>query len=108
MPPLAEPRPIHYHSRRRLCNAPSVILSASTSLSTGFGAEYPLCHPERRRGAPKSKDEEEHDKKARARGCSSAGRAPALQAGGQGFEPPHLQKLREALQHTAFPCFTGP
>ena len=24
------------------------------------------------------------------RGCSSAGRAPALQAGGQGFEPPHL------------------
>jgi hypothetical protein len=26
------------------------------------------------------------------RGCSSAGRAPALQAGGQGFEPPHLQK----------------
>ena len=23
-------------------------------------------------------------------GCSSAGRAPALQAGGLGFEPPHL------------------
>ena len=23
-------------------------------------------------------------------GCSSAGRAPALQAGGQGFEPLHL------------------
>ena len=24
-------------------------------------------------------------------GCSSVGRAPALQAGGQGFESPHLQ-----------------
>ena len=24
------------------------------------------------------------------RGCSSAGRAPALQAGGQEFDPPHL------------------
>ena len=28
---------------------------------------------------------------SRTWGCSSAGRAPALQAGGQGFEPPHLQ-----------------
>ena len=26
-------------------------------------------------------------------GCSSAGRAPPLQGGGQGFEPPHLHKL---------------
>ena len=26
------------------------------------------------------------------RGCSSAGRAPALQAGGQGFESPHLHQ----------------
>ena len=26
----------------------------------------------------------------RKRGCSSAGRAPALQAGGQGFDSPHL------------------
>ena len=25
--------------------------------------------------------------------CSSAGRAPALQAGGQGFEPPHVHQL---------------
>ena len=25
-------------------------------------------------------------------GCSSAGRAPALQAGGQEFEPPHLHQ----------------
>ena len=25
-------------------------------------------------------------------GCSSAGRAPALQAGGQGFESPHLHQ----------------
>ena len=24
------------------------------------------------------------------RGCSSSGRAPALQAGGKGFDPPHL------------------
>jgi hypothetical protein len=28
------------------------------------------------------------------RGCSSTGRAPALQAGGYGFEPRHLQMLR--------------
>lgn len=27
---------------------------------------------------------------ATTRGCSSAGRAPALQAGGQEFDPPHL------------------
>ena len=26
------------------------------------------------------------------RGCSSAGRAPALQAGGQEFDPPHLHQ----------------
>ena len=26
-------------------------------------------------------------------GCSSVGRAPALQAGGQGFESPHLHSL---------------
>ena len=30
-------------------------------------------------------------------GCSSAGRAPALQAGGQEFDPPHLhQSLLES------------
>ena len=29
------------------------------------------------------------------RGCSSVGRAPALQAGGQGFESPHLHGNRE-------------
>ena len=27
------------------------------------------------------------------RGCSSAGRAPALHAGGQEFEPPHLHHI---------------
>ena len=27
------------------------------------------------------------------RGCSSAGRAPALQAGGQRFESPHLHQV---------------
>ena len=27
-------------------------------------------------------------------GCSSAGRAPALQAGGQEFDPPHLHQGR--------------
>ena len=26
-------------------------------------------------------------------GCSSAGRAPALHAGGQEFEPPHLHQM---------------
>ena len=30
-----------------------------------------------------------------ARGCSSAGRAPALQAGGQEFDPPHLHQKGE-------------
>ena len=29
---------------------------------------------------------------ARTWGCSSAGRAPALQAGGQGFDSPHLHQ----------------
>ncbi len=29
------------------------------------------------------------------RGCSSAGRAPALQAGGQEFDPPHLHREEE-------------
>ena len=28
-------------------------------------------------------------------GCSSAGRAPALQAGGQEFDPPHLHQRDE-------------
>ena len=28
----------------------------------------------------------------KVRGCSSVGRAPALQAGGQGFESPHLHQ----------------
>ena len=28
----------------------------------------------------------------RKRGCSSAGRAPALHAGGQEFDPPHLHQ----------------
>ena len=28
-------------------------------------------------------------------GCSSAGRAPALQAGGHGFEPHHLHHRRD-------------
>ena len=32
----------------------------------------------------------EKAKATRKRGCSSAGRAPALQAGGHGFEPHHL------------------
>ena len=32
-------------------------------------------------------------KKSLKRGCSSAGRAPALQAGGQEFDPPHLHHV---------------
>ena len=32
------------------------------------------------------------EKATRKRGCSSAGRAPALQAGGHGFEPHHLHQ----------------
>ena len=35
---------------------------------------------------------------ARFRGCSSVGRAPALQAGGQGFESPHLQADPKGFQ----------
>ena len=31
--------------------------------------------------------------KVTTRGCSSAGRAPALQAGGQEFDPPHLHQV---------------
>ena len=33
-------------------------------------------------------------------GCSSAGRAPALQAGGQGFESHHLhQRVKRAMEN---------
>ena len=32
------------------------------------------------------------ERETRKRGCSSAGRAPALQAGGHGFEPHHLHQ----------------
>ena len=38
-------------------------------------------------------------------GCSSAGRAPALQAGGQEFDPPHLHhrdKVRIRTKTTVF------
>ena len=35
-------------------------------------------------------------KPERGRGCSSAGRAPALQAGGHGFEPHHLHQSAKA------------
>ena len=31
-------------------------------------------------------------------GCSSAGRAPALQAGGQEFDPPHLHQTGRIAQ----------
>ena len=34
--------------------------------------------------------EDKLPKPAKIRGCSSAGRAPALQAGGQEFDSPHL------------------
>ena len=32
-------------------------------------------------------------------GCSSVGRAPALQAGGQGFESPHLHVMSRTANH---------
>ena len=31
-------------------------------------------------------------------GCSSAGRAPALQAGGQEFDPPHLHQTSKDVK----------
>ena len=34
-------------------------------------------------------------------GCSSAGRAPALQAGGQGFESPHLHQRLTKVDYTS-------
>ena len=34
------------------------------------------------------------------RGCSSAGRAPALQAGGQEFDPPHLHQRASEDEET--------
>ena len=39
---------------------------------------------------------EKEQSKTRKRGCSSAGRAPALQAGGHGFEPHHLHQSAKA------------
>ena len=35
-------------------------------------------------------------------GCSSAGRAPALQAGGQEFDSPHLHQFKQFHAHFAF------
>ena len=35
-------------------------------------------------------------------GCSSAGRAPALQAGGQEFDPPHLHHLAQLFVRNVF------
>ena len=41
---------------------------------------------------PAKEPQKERDRNARAWGYSSAGRAPALQAGGQEFEPPYLHQ----------------
>ena len=38
----------------------------------------------------KEKEKEQKSSPGKIWGCSSAGRAPALQAGGQEFDPPHL------------------
>jgi hypothetical protein len=42
-------------------------------------------------------------------GCSSVGRAPALQAGGQGFEPPQLHQVAPTPTpgHHLGPCGSG-
>ena len=37
-------------------------------------------------------------------GCSSAGRAPALQAGGQEFDPPHLHQSKSNLDKHSICC----
>ena len=36
----------------------------------------------------------------RIRGCSSVGRAPALQAGGRQFEPVHLHQAKSGVKST--------
>ena len=46
---------------------------------------------------------ERKERRKNPRGCSSDGRAPALQAGGQGFDSPHLHRRsaergKEALE----------
>ena len=41
---------------------------------------------------------------ARIRGCSSVGRAPALQAGGQGFDSPHLHVNSEESKRADARC----
>ena len=40
----------------------------------------------------------EKPRETRTWGCSSAGRAPALQAGGQEFDPPHLHQTGRIAQ----------
>ena len=40
-------------------------------------------------------------------GCSSAGRAPALQAGGQEFDPPHLHQGRRKTKGRPTPDHKG-
>ena len=43
-------------------------------------------------GLSKRKGKSGVPKPHKIRGCSSAGRAPALHAGGQEFDPPHLHQ----------------
>ena len=62
-------------------------LQAVQGLSTSRGDEFSARGGRRRRGAAISTV-----RIPCPRGCSSAGRAPALQAGGQRFEPAHLHQ----------------
>jgi hypothetical protein len=62
-------------------------LQAVQGLSTSRGDELSARGGRRRRGAAISPV-----RMPWPRGCSSAGRAPALQAGGQRFEPAHLHQ----------------
>ena len=41
------------------------------------------------------------------RGYSSAGRAPALQAGGQRFDPAYLHHRFEKTEHETWACSSG-
>ena len=86
----------------KLCSGENTLRATvredSSTLTSGQGTEKPFPEPE------KMEKSETHLIKW---GCSSAGRAPALQAGGHGFESHHLHhKVSQVIKTTSANCTT--
>jgi hypothetical protein len=81
--------------RLRQGQAPETAHIRVTIFQTLFNFEGPA-----RKGRNLHKRRQRSEKKTPRAvwGCSSAGRAPALHAGGQEFEPPHLHQTARAVE----------